>query len=170
VSLEEEVHRLKAKAAAERGRVAQAQGDLEAASYFYAHSLEWADTPEARVGQAQALSYEGKLDQAMAECKKAIALDPEQGQAYNDIGVYLMQQGDEDAAIPWLQQSLDAASMEDRHFPYYNLGRIFERKQQLSQAAAAYEAALLANPAFDSAKSALARVRGKLERPVGNEP
>jgi Tfp pilus assembly protein PilF len=170
VSLEEEVQRLKAKAAAERGRLAQAQGDQEAAAYFYAHSLEWADTPEARVGQAQALSYEGKLDQAMDECRKAIALDPAQGQAYNDIGVYLMQQGEDDAARGWLQKALEAPHMEGRHFPHYNLGRIFERKRQLNQAAAAYEAALAEQPDFDSAKAALARVRGKLQKPVENEP
>jgi Tfp pilus assembly protein PilF len=170
VSLQDELHRLKAKAAAERGRVAQAQGDPEAAAYFFAHSLEWAETPEARVGQAQSLSYEGKLDRAIAECKKAIALDPAQGQAYNDIGVYLMQQGLDDEAEVWLQQAIHAPQMEDRHFPHYNLGRIYERRQDLPQAVTAYEAALVELENFDSAKAALDRVKRKLARPVGNEP
>ncbi len=166
MSLEEELHRLKARAAAERGRVAQAQGDLEGAAYFFAHSLEWADTPEARVGQAQAYSYEGKLEQAVAECKKAIALDPDQGQAYNDIGVYLMQQGLDDEAQGWFHLAIDAPKLSERQHPHYNLGRIFERHQQLKQAVTAYQAALGEDPDFASAKGALARVQKKLEKRV----
>ena len=166
MSLQEELHKLKAKAAAERGRVAQAQGDLEGAAYFFAHSLEWAETAEARVGQAQAYSYEGKLEQAVAECKKAIVLDPEQGQAYNDIGVYLMQQGHDEDAEEWFQRSIVAARMPGRQFPHYNLGRIYERRRELNRAAASYQAALGEEPDFDGAKGALERVLKKLERPV----
>jgi Tfp pilus assembly protein PilF len=170
VSLQDEIHILKAKAAAERGRVALSQGEQEAAAYFYAHSLEWADTPEARVGKAQGLSYEGKLDQAIEECKKAIALDATQGQAYNDIGVYLMQQDQDDEAMDWLSLAVSAEHLDNRHFPHYNLGRIYERKRLLHQAAASYQAALDENANFDSAQSALLRVKAKLQRPVGNEP
>lgn len=163
MSLQDELHLLKAKAAAERGRVAQAEGDAEAASYYFAHSLEWADTPEARVGRAQAYSYEGKLDEAIAECKKAIALDAEKGQAYNDIGVYLMQQGLDDEAQGWFHRAVEAPHLAERQHPHYNLGRIFERRQQLHQAVVAYQAALLEDPSFDSAKGALERVKKKLE-------
>lgn len=170
MSLQNELYHLKARAAAERGRVAQAQGDPETAVYLFAHSLEWAETPEARVGQAQALSYEGKLDLAVAECKKAIALDPTHGQAYNDIGVYLMQQGLDEEAETWLLQAISALNMEGRHFPHYNLGRIYERQHALGKAMACYEAALGEEASFDSAKGALDRVRRKLERPVSNEP
>lgn len=166
MSLEEELLRLKAKAAAERGRVAQAQGDLEGSAYFFAHSLEWADTPEARVGQAQALSYEGKLEQAISECKKAIVLAPQQGQAYNDIGVYLMQLGQDDEAQIWLNLAVDSAELAERQHPHYNLGRIYERRQDLKRALLAYEAALGEDASFESAKGALARVKKKLERPV----
>ena len=162
MSLEEEVHRLKAKAAAERGRVAQAQGDLEAASYFYAHSLEWADTPEARVGQAQALSYEGKLDQAMAECKKAIALDPEQGQAYNDIGVYLMQRNQPDQAIPWLEKAKIAPRYEPRQFPYINLGHIYAERGELFKAISEFEGALRQAPEDERIRRHLEELKSRL--------
>ena len=170
MSLPAKLHLLKAKAAAERGRVAQAQGDPDAALYFFAHSLEWAETIPARLGQAQAFSYEGKLDHAIAECKKAIDIDPTQGQAYNDIGVYLMQQGLDAEAETWLQLAIVAATMEGRHFPYYNLGRIYERRQALSQAVVAYEAALREQTDFESALGALERVRRKLQQSVSNEP
>ncbi len=163
-------YRAKALAAVEQGRAALAQGDLSAASYYFAHSLEWDDTLEARVGKAQAFSVEGKLDLAVAECKKAIALDPKQGQPYNDLGVYLMQGGQDDEAVDWLYQAIDAPHMDQRHFPHYNLGRIYERKAMLGQAVEAYEAAILAQPDFASASGALARVLNKLRPPVGQEP
>ncbi len=39
-----------------------------------------------------------RLDDAIDECKKAIAIDPEFGNPWNDTGAYLIQQGDPEAA------------------------------------------------------------------------
>ena len=46
-----------------------------------------------------------ELDDAIAQCEIAIELDPEFGNPYNDIGVYLMQQQRLDEAIPWLERA-----------------------------------------------------------------
>lgn len=46
-----------------------------------------------------------RLDEALAECKRAIACDPDFGSPYNDIGGYLMEMGRDDEAIPWLEQA-----------------------------------------------------------------
>ena len=45
-------------------------------------------------------------------------IDPEFGNPYNDIGVYLMQQEKLDEAIPWLEKAKQAKRYEPRHFPY----------------------------------------------------
>jgi Tfp pilus assembly protein PilF len=50
----------------------------------------------------------GRLDDAIAECHKAIETDPSFGNPYNDIGAYLMQKGKVDEAIPWFLRALDA--------------------------------------------------------------
>src|SRR5881628_1104671 len=49
------------------------------------------------------LSFQGRLEEATEECLRAIEIDPEFGNPYNDIGVYLMQRDRLDEAIPWLE-------------------------------------------------------------------
>ena len=59
-------------------------------------------TAEAHTFLGWSLSFQGRLEEATAECLRAIEIDPDFGNPYNDIGVYLMQQGKLDDAIPWL--------------------------------------------------------------------
>jgi Flp pilus assembly protein TadD len=41
-------------------------------------------------------------EEAIAECHRAIEIDPDFGNPYNDIGAYLIERGDLRGAIPWL--------------------------------------------------------------------
>jgi tetratricopeptide (TPR) repeat protein len=70
----------------------------------------------------------GDTDSALELCHKAIELDPEFGNPYNDIGSYLFTQGKLDDAIPWLEQAVKAKRYEPRQFPHINLGRIYQQK------------------------------------------
>jgi len=54
------------------------------------------------------VSFPGKLDDAIAECKRAIELDPEFGNPYNDIGAYMIEMGRFEEAIPWLERAIEA--------------------------------------------------------------
>ena len=47
----------------------------------------------------------GRLEEAIEECHKAIAVDPTFGNPYNDIGAYLIEMGRLDEAIPWLERA-----------------------------------------------------------------
>jgi Tfp pilus assembly protein PilF len=99
-------------------------GDLDQAIALFTRSLETLPTAEAYTFRGWAYSFAGRLDDAIVECQKAIATDPEFGNPYNDIGCYLMEQGRWDEAIPWFGQAKTAARYEPRHFPYLNLGRL----------------------------------------------
>ena len=46
----------------------------------------------------------GRLAEATHECLRAIEIDAEFGNPYNDIGVYLMQQDKLDESIWWLEK------------------------------------------------------------------
>src|SRR5512145_475356 len=83
----------------------QMQGDLEAAIDLYRRSLAVRPTAEAHTFLGWTLSFQGRLDEARQECLKAIEVDPDFGNPYNDIGVYLMQQDKLDEAIPWLEKA-----------------------------------------------------------------
>ena len=53
---------------------------------------------------------------------------PEFGNPYNDIGAYLIEKGQLDEAIGWLEKAKTAERYEPRHFPFMNLGRIYAAK------------------------------------------
>ena len=87
-------------------------------------------------GTADAITYwgwmehqVGNTEMAIELCKKAIALDPEFGNPYNDIGSYLISQSKFDEAIPWLEKAKGATRYEPRQFPFINLSRAYLAKQ-----------------------------------------
>ena len=102
----------------------QKEGDLDRAIEIYQRSIDVYPTAEAHTFKGWALSFQERWEEAIAECLKAIEIDPDFGNPYNDIGVYLMQQGKLDEAIPWLEKAKQAKRYEPRQFPYLNLGRI----------------------------------------------
>ncbi|MBP1772265.1 MAG: hypothetical protein H6P99_1428, partial [Holophagaceae bacterium] len=96
------------------------------------------------------------------DCHRAIDLDPEFGNPYNDIGAYYVEQDEPDEAIPWLRMALKAKRYESYCFPHFNLGRVFEAKGQLDKALDHFRHALEENPRYALAAKAVERVKGKL--------
>ena len=138
---------------------AQMEGDYERAEELYHSSLELHPTAEAHTFLGWTYHFQGKLEDAIAECKRAIEIDPDFGNPYNDIGAYLIELGNYDEAIPWLNQAVEAKRYEPRHFPHYNLGRAYLGKEMYSQAIRCFEEALQVEPRYSLAKQALASLR-----------
>ena len=92
----------------------QMEGELGRAIEHYQRSVAIHPTAEAHTFLGWSLSAQGRLEEATAECLRAIEIDPDFGNPHNDIGVYLMQQGKLDEAIPWLEK---ASRYEPRQFP-----------------------------------------------------
>lgn len=146
----------------ERGTQRLSEGDTEAALDLFEQSIAAQPTAEGHTFRGWALSYLGRFDEAIDECKLAIQVDPEFGNPYNDIGVYLMQQGKLEEAIPWLEHAKLAPRYDPRHFPFSNLGTIYERKGRLAQALTEYKAALRIEPHHEPALRAVARLQAQL--------
>lgn len=81
----------------------QMQGELDVAMDLYKKSIHLHPTAEAYTFLGWAYRFQGRLDDAILECKHAIELDPTFGNPYNDIGAYLIEKGQVDDAIPWLE-------------------------------------------------------------------
>jgi len=77
----------------QEGQLCHMRRDLAGAIRLYRESLAVAPTAEAHTFLGWALSGQGDIDGAIEECKRAIAVDPEFGNPYNDIGAYLIEQG-----------------------------------------------------------------------------
>ena len=135
--------------------------ELEEAIRLYQESLALYPTAEAHTFLGWAYSDQNRLDEAIAECHKAIALDPDFGNPYNDIGVYLIEREDLDGAIPWLEKAKRARRYEPRHFPYMNLGRIYLQRGQWQEALRELEAAARLAPSDPAARTLLHEVRAR---------
>jgi Tfp pilus assembly protein PilF len=120
--------------------------EFEDAIRLYKESIALHPTADAHTYLGWAYSFVGRLNEAIAQCEIAIQLDPEFGNPYNDIGVYLMQQQRFDDAIPWLEQAKSATRYEPRHFPFINLGRIYLTKGMIQKALEEFGGALKINP------------------------
>src|SRR4029077_15130206 len=140
----------------ERGYRAQMAGRLDEAIECYQRSLAICPSAEAHTFIGWALSYEGKHEEAIAECRRAIAVDPTFGNPYNDIGAYLIELGREEEAIEWLERATEARRYEPRHFPHYNLGRAYLGKEMYSHAIRCFQEALEIEPRYSLAQQALA--------------
>jgi tetratricopeptide (TPR) repeat protein len=106
------------------------------------------------------LSAQGKYDEAIEKCKRAILLDPEFGNPYNDIGAYLIHLGRLDEAVPWLELACSSRRYNARHYPHFNLGRIYERRGSYAEAIKEYEEAARLDPNYKRARQAVEKLRG----------
>ena len=139
------------------------KGEIEKAIELYNQSIATCPTAEAYTFRGWARSYPATdFDEAIADCHRAIDLDPEFGNPYNDIGAYYIELNQPDDAIPWLRMALKAKRYESYCFPHFNLGRIFEAQGKLDQALEHYRAALNENPGYALAAKAVERVKARL--------
>lgn len=145
-----------------RALALQKAGDLGSALRDYRRSLALFPTPEAHTFLAWCYARLHLVDQALAECHKAIALDPDYGNPYNDIGAYLIDEGRLSEAIPWLEKAQRARRYATPAFPAFNLGRIYEKRGQWVLALHAYEEALALHAGYRDARQARDRVLGRL--------
>ena len=140
----------------------QQKGEFSDAIVLYLQSIELYPTAEAHTYLGWTYSMMGRVEDAIEECRKAIRVDPDFGNPYNDIGVYLIEMGEYDAAIPWLEQATHASRYEPRGYPHMNLGRVWEHRLEWDKAVASYKRALYEMPDYDTAFIALRRLRAKL--------
>ena len=136
--------------------------DFERAVELYTKSIEICPTAEAYTYRGWAYERMGRIDDAIAQCRRAIEVDPSFGNPYNDIGAYLIAKGQLDEAIGWLEKAKQAPRYEPRHFPFMNLGRIYAAKGMVKRAIDEFEGALEHAPGEPSCVSALEQLRAML--------
>jgi len=147
----------------ERAMKHQLAREFDDAIRLYKESIAVYPTADAHTYLGWAYSFLGRLNEAIAQCEIAIQLDPEFGNPYNDIGVYLMQQERMDDAIPWLERAKSAKRYDPRHFPHINLGRIYLTKGMLQKALEEFNAALTINPDDQELKQLVEELQTKLQ-------
>src|SRR5436305_266470 len=162
LSADEEAAKREALRLCQAAYEAQMRGELDEAAELYRQSLAARPTSEAHTFLGWTYSFMGLTDEAIAECHRAIEVDPDFGNPYNDIGAYLIEKGDLRGAIPWLRRALAAPRYEAYFYPHFNLGRVCEAERRYFEALDHYQAALALNPQYVLAARALTRLQSKL--------
>jgi tetratricopeptide (TPR) repeat protein len=137
----------------------QMSGEFDLAIEYYKRSIEVHPTAEAYTFLGWTYSFQGKLQEAIAECENAIKVDPDFGNPYNDIGAYLIELERYDEAIPWLEKATLAKRYEPRHYPHFNLGRVYLIKGMVKKALEEFQKALEIYPDYPVAKEAIEKLR-----------
>lgn len=140
----------------------QRNGKLGDAIALYKRSIRTFPTAEAYTFLGWSYSMMDRYEEAIEMCEEAIALDPEYGNPYNDIGSYLIAQKKYKEAIPWLEKAITAPRYEARQFPHVNLGRAYEELGDWLQALRCYNNALKIAPLYLPAEWAKTALLGKL--------
>jgi Tfp pilus assembly protein PilF/protein-L-isoaspartate O-methyltransferase len=144
------------------GYVYQSAGDLEASSDAYRASIAVRPTAEAHTFLGWVYSFEDRREEAIEECRKAIAVDPSFGNPYNDIGAYLIDLERLDEAIPWFEKAKASTRYCCHFYAYANLGRVYMMRGMLEKAKRELQEALRLNPEYAYARELLRRVeRGR---------
>jgi tetratricopeptide (TPR) repeat protein len=143
----------------QRAYRAQMEGELDHAVALYKNSLELHPTAEAHTFLGWTYHFQGRIEDAIAECKRAIEVDPDFGNPYNDIGAYLIDLRRYDEAIPWLERATKAPRYEPRHYPHFNLGRAYFSKGMINRARQCFQEALRIEPEYTLARQAVENIR-----------
>ena len=141
---------------------AQMNGDIGNACRLYQESIYMYPTAEAHTFLGWTYSFLHRYEEAIEECKNAIALDPDFGNPYNDIGSYLMKLGKLEEAFPWLEEAITAKRYEARHYPHMNLGRLYLAKGDQLGAMREFSKAVQIEPRYLPARFALAALASQL--------
>ena len=145
-----------------RAYEAQSEKNYAEAVELYRRSIATYPTAEAHTFLGWVYSFDGRYTDAIDECLKAISVDPTFGNPYNDIGSYLIAQGDLWTCVRWFRRALAAPRYESYAFPHFNLGRVYEERQRPLDAARHDGHALEEQPGFTQAARALRRVQARL--------
>jgi tetratricopeptide (TPR) repeat protein len=89
-----------------RGYMVSLLGHYEQAIFLFKMSLEIQPTAEAYTYMGWTYSHIGDYQRAISEAEEAIRIDPDFGNPYNDIGVYLIELGRDDEAVQEFDKSL----------------------------------------------------------------
>ncbi len=73
--------------------------------------------------QAQALLEQGQYSKVLPDCLKAVELDPELAEAYDNLGNVLIHSGQDEAAVAYFKKALELEpDYEDARTALRNLG------------------------------------------------
>lgn len=104
----------------------------------------------------QALELQSKIEQALAACRGAIAINPRDGDAYYRLGMVYANAQNYNAAMINMRRAI---GLESQNVKYYiSLGEVLQKQGELEEAMELYKQVLELSPGFTVAQTKLQEV------------
>jgi tetratricopeptide (TPR) repeat protein len=138
--------------------------DYEKALDKFTKALNYKETAEilTLVGWVHSLS--GKLDKAKSYCLKAIQKDENYGPPYNDLGTYLLTEGQAEESLKWFELAKKAVNYQNREYPYINSGRAQMTLKNLPKALEEFSKALTLAPYHEELHNTVERLKKSIHK------
>lgn len=109
-------------------------------------------------------SLEGDIQTAKSLCLKAIKTDPAHGAAYNDLGSYLLSEGQVNESLKWFELAKNARQYQNREYAFINSGRAFVQKREFEKALKEFSLALTLAPENEELHKTVNHLKETLNR------
>lgn len=129
---------------------------------FFAKAINLKETPEALTLLAWVQSLLGNTEDAKKLCLKAIEIDPGYGPPYNDLGIFLMEEGSYEESLKWFEKAKKSIDYQNREYPYINSGRVYMKIKKYDQALNQLQMALTLVPTHQVLHKTVERLIRKL--------
>ncbi|TNF29537.1 MAG: tetratricopeptide repeat protein [Deltaproteobacteria bacterium] len=138
--------------------------DLDKAMESFTKALNYKETAEVLTLLAWVHSMGQNYEKAKSLCLKAIQKDPDYGPPYNDLGTYLLSQGEIDESLKWFSLAKKAVNYQNREYPYINSGRAWMSKKNFEKALDEFSKALTLAPFHEELHQTVERLKKTLRR------
>jgi len=104
------------------------------------------------------------FEKAKTLCLRAIQKDPDYGPPYNDLGTYLLSEGQINESLKWFSLAKKSLHYQNREYPYINAGRAYMVKKDFAKALQEFSQALTLAPYHEELHKTVAKLKSSLAK------
>jgi tetratricopeptide (TPR) repeat protein len=138
--------------------------DQDKALDKFLKALNYKETAEILTLIGWAHSMKKNFDDAKSYCLKAIKLDPNYGPPYNDLGSYLLTEGQTGESLKWFELAKKATNYQNREYPYINAGRAYMARNEYELALNEFSKALTLAPFHEELHVTVEKLKKSLKK------
>ncbi len=143
--------------------------DYSNAKESFDKALNLKETAEAYTLVGWTCALKDDITLAKSFCLKAIKKDPSYGPPYNDLGTYLLNDGEVNESLKWFDMAKKATHYQNREYPYINSGRAYIVLKKYEQALEEFGHALTLAPHHEELHQTVDRLRQSLKEKQLND-
>lgn len=146
-----------------QGHEAMFAKDYERAFNCFKEAMRYNESAEVLGLLGWTVGLQGKKEEAKEYYLKAIRKNPDYGPPYNDLGSFLLNDGEIEESIKWFELAKKAPLYDNKEYPYINAGRAHMTKHRYPEAIAEFDQALKLAPFNEDLKKTIERLKKALD-------